>query len=240
MVGKPLYMTIKDDLLSKIGDGTYAVGETIPPEVDLARAYGVSRPTVRQALQLLCDAGYLERRRRRGTIVRPPKVQRRFIERLASFEGDVEGLGLATSTRVLALRREEAVDEVAHALELDEGAEVFCVVRLRLVSEVPAVLVRSYVPVELYPTLDDHDLTRERLYGVFEELGHPIHGVTRCLEVCRPDPVVAALLDVDQNAPCFLFHTVGREGGGRAIEYSIATYRGDTNTFTVSLEIQED
>lgn len=237
---QPLYVAIKDDLLAKIEDGTYGVGDTIPSEVDLAAAYGVSRPTVRQALQVLCDGGYLERRRRRGTIVCPPKVETGFIERLTSFQGDVEGMGRSTQTSVLALRREAAGAEVAEALELEEEAEVFCLVRLRSVDGVPAVLVRSYVPADLYPTLDDHDFSRERLYGVFEALGHPIRSATRRLDVCLPDPVVAALLDIDRTAPCFLFHTVGRQGDGRPVEYSIATYRGDTNSFTVSLEIQED
>lgn len=100
---QPLYVAIKDDLLAKIEDGTYGVGDTIPSEVDLAAAYGVSRPTVRQALQVLCDGGYLERRRRRGTIVCPPKVETGFIERLTSFQGDVEGMGRSTQTSVLAL-----------------------------------------------------------------------------------------------------------------------------------------
>ncbi len=61
-----LYEDISNDLLAKIKDGTYQEGQRIPSEKDLAQDYGVSRPTVRQALQLLVDDGYLDRRRRRG------------------------------------------------------------------------------------------------------------------------------------------------------------------------------
>ena len=61
-----LYEDISNDLLAKIKDGTYQEGQRIPSEQELAQAYGVSRPTVRQALQPLVDDGYLDRRRRRG------------------------------------------------------------------------------------------------------------------------------------------------------------------------------
>ena len=69
-----LYSSIKDDLLAKIKDGTYKEGDIIPPEVELAKSYGVSRPTIRQALQILANDGYIEKRKRRGTIVTKPKV----------------------------------------------------------------------------------------------------------------------------------------------------------------------
>ena len=54
-----LYSSIKDDLLAKIKDGTYKEGDIIPPEVELAKSYGVSRPTIRQALQILANDGYI-------------------------------------------------------------------------------------------------------------------------------------------------------------------------------------
>ena len=81
-----LYDKIRKDLLSKIKDGTYPEGQTIPSELELAQIYGVSRPTVRQAIQLLADEGYLEKRRRRGTVVTRPKVKQSFTMSISSFE----------------------------------------------------------------------------------------------------------------------------------------------------------
>ena len=80
-----LYDQIKDDLLSKIKDGTYPEGQTIPSELELAEMYGVSRPTIRQALQILVSDGYLEKRRRRGTVVTKPKVSQSFTMSISSF-----------------------------------------------------------------------------------------------------------------------------------------------------------
>ena len=78
-----LYDNIKEDILDKIKNGTYPIGETIPSELELAESYGVSRATVRQALQILAADGYVEKRRRRGTIVTKPKVEQsaRYHER---------------------------------------------------------------------------------------------------------------------------------------------------------------
>ena len=81
-----LYSSIKDDLLAKIKDGTYKGGDIIPPEVELAKSYGVSRPTIRQALQILANDGYIEKRKRRGTIVTKPKVSQGLTMGVRSFE----------------------------------------------------------------------------------------------------------------------------------------------------------
>ena len=80
-----LYTSIKEDLLVKIKNGTYAEGDVIPSEVDLAKEYGVSRPTIRQALHILTSEGYLDRRKRRGTIVADPNADRRRQREVPDF-----------------------------------------------------------------------------------------------------------------------------------------------------------
>ena len=80
-----LYDNIKEDILDKIKNGTYPIGETIPSELELAESYGVSRATVRQALQILAADGYVEKRRRRGTIVTKPKVEQSFTARPSAW-----------------------------------------------------------------------------------------------------------------------------------------------------------
>ena len=63
------YLDIKKDLLDKILSGVYQQGSIIPNEYELAEIYNVSRPTIRKAVQILVDEGYLEKRKKRGTIV---------------------------------------------------------------------------------------------------------------------------------------------------------------------------
>lgn len=234
-----LYSSIKDDLLAKIKDGTYKEGDIIPPEVELAKSYGVSRPTIRQALQILANDGYIEKRKRRGTIVTKPKVSQGLTMGVRSFEEDMSREGRVVRSTVVIFKREKASEEVAANLELKPRAEVYKLVRLRYVDEKPNVFVESYIPVEPYPNFESYDFTTERMYGAMTDEGHPVTQAHRRLDVIKADSATAALLDVEVGDPLFLFHTVGREADGRAVEYSVATYRGENNTFEFNVSREE-
>lgn len=235
MAATPRYLEIHDDILDKIRSGAYPEGELIPPEVDLAESYGVSRPTVRQALQTLADEGYVERRRRRGTVVRQPKIENDFTLEADSFDVQMASRGRVTSTTVLLCREAEASREVSGRLGVSAGSKVCKLVRLRYVDGRPQVYVTTYVPADVFPHAAEQDFSQTHLYGYFRSCGHPLADATRELDVAKADQAMADLLDVAPGDPLFLFHTVGRDGAGRAIEYSVARYRGESNTFELKV-----
>lgn len=230
-----LYDRIKDDLLAKIKDGTYPEGQTIPSELELADLYGVSRPTIRQALQILVSDGYLEKRRKRGTVVTKPKVNQSFTMDIRSFEDAMRLAGRMPKTNVLVFKRERARGDIADRLELPKGAEVFKLVRLRYADELPNVFVESYIPCNAYPGLDSFDFNETSLYNAMDTCGKPVMTARRKLEVIKADGPTSALLDVEAGDPLILFHTVARDGDGRPAEYSIATYRGESNSFELNV-----
>lgn len=229
------YDQIKDDLLSKIKDGTYPEGQTIPSELELAEMYGVSRPTIRQALQILVSDGYLEKRRRRGTVVTKPKVSQSFTMSISSFEDAMRLAGRLPKTKVLVFKRERANAEVEKRLELTRGQDVFKLVRLRYADDLPNVFVESYIPCTLYPGLDSFDFNESSLYAAMDTCGNPVMTARRRLEVIKADGAAAALLDVEAGDPLLLFHTVARDANGTAVEYSVATYRGESNSFELNV-----
>ena len=230
-----LHETIERDMRLRIEAGEWREGSLIPGEVELAEAYGVSRPTVRQALQTLVSEGLLERRRRRGTIVRSPKIDQSFALALRSFDDEMIANERVPRTQVLLLKRSPADDEVAQALSLEPGDAVFKLVRLRYADETPNVLNESYISAWAAPELDECDFSQRSLYAVLSECGHAVVSARRRLEVIKADETSATLLDVDEGDPLFLFHTVGFDGEGRAVEYSIASYRGASNSFEFSV-----
>lgn len=230
-----LYDQIKDDLLSKINDGTYPEGQTIPSELELAQIYGVSRPTIRQALQILASDGYLEKRRRRGTVVTKPKVSQSFTMTISSFEDAMRLAGRLPKTNVLVFKRERAGAEVEKQLELTRDQEVYKLVRLRYADDLPNVFVESYIPCALYPGLDSFDFNESSLYAAMDACGNPVMTARRRLEVIKADGAAAALLDVEAGDPLLLFHTVSRDAQGTAVEYSVATYRGESNSFELNV-----
>ena len=84
------YLDIKKDLLDKILSGVYQQGSIIPNEYELAEIYKVSRPTIRKAVQILVDEGYLEKRKKRGTIVCDPTIRQEFAQVIQTFDKEVK------------------------------------------------------------------------------------------------------------------------------------------------------
>ena len=105
------YLDIKKDLLDKILSGVYQQGSIIPNEYELAEIYNVSRPTIRKAVQILVDEGYLEKRKKRGTIVCDPTIRQEFAQVIQTFDQEVKEKGLTPSTKVLTFKKEKAEEK---------------------------------------------------------------------------------------------------------------------------------
>lgn len=226
-----LYLMIRDELLLLIKNKTYREGEMIPSEEELAEFYGVSRPTVRRGIGLLVDMGYLEKRPRHGTYVCSPKIDQGFPTSLRSFDEEMQRSDRVPRTQVILSKKSRATSEIARILEIEEGASVFKLVRLRYADETPNVLVSSYVPADLFPNVAEADFARASLYAYFDSQGKPVQSAKRRLEVIKADAPLAALLDVAQGDPIYRFYTTARTGSDRVVEYSTACYRGESNAF---------
>ncbi|MEK5266584.1 GntR family transcriptional regulator [Weizmannia sp. FSL W8-0401] len=228
---KPMHKQIEEDLLEKITSGFYKENELIPKEVELAEYYQVSRPTVRHAIQSLVNEGYLERKKRKGTIVRKRKIDQEFTHIIESYDSEMSRKGLLPKTRVLTFKKDTASEEIAENLGVQTGDEVYKLVRLRYAGEDPVVLVTTYLPQYLLPDFLKHDFSKQRLYGVLAERGLQVNAVKRKLDVIKADETTSDLLDIVINDPIFYFHTIGYTGDRIPIEYSISKYRGDLNSF---------
>lgn len=227
----PLHKKIEQDLRQKIQSGEYLENDVIPTEMELAEIYQVSRPTIRQAVQTLVNDGYLEKRKKRGTIVKQPKIQQEFTKVIESFDSEMNRKGIKPKTKVITFKVIEANEEVAENLELTVGAKVYKLIRLRYAEGKPTVLVTTYIPYAEFPTLKEVDFTQTLLYQTFTDFGRPICAVLRKLEVMQTDETTSDLLDIDEHDPIFYFHTQGFTRERVPIEYSISKYRGDTNAF---------
>lgn len=174
-----LYLDVKKDLLDKITSGEYPEGTIIPTEHELSDIYHVSRPTIRKAVQILVDAGYLEKKKKRGTIVCIPKVIQDFTQTISSFDTQMKRHGIVSQTQVISFKKEQASKEIADSLHQQEEDLVYKLVRLRYTDKNPNVFITTYIPVSLFPELLDTDFTQERLYDVFEAQGHSIDTIDR-------------------------------------------------------------
>lgn len=229
------YQEIEELLLKEIAAGKYPVGQLIPKEMDLVAKYQVSRPTVRHALQDLVNQGYLERKKHAGTIVKRNKIAQEFTHVIESYSHEMQHNGLRAETKVLFFAKITAPKTVAKAMKLDNGAEVYKLIRLRYADREPVVLVTTFLPAKILPDFGKIDFSKQSLYQELAKRNLAVVHVKRKLEVKTADAEIANLLDIDQNAPVFYFHTHGYSSGEQLVEYSIATYRGDLNYFLIDL-----
>ena len=232
----PKYQVIANDLLNKIQTGTYAQNTIIPPETELADKYQVSRPTMRQAISLLVNQGYLERRRKRGTLVKKVKIEQEFTHLIESYSEEMSAKGIYPKTNLLYFDEEKATSEVSKNLKLPGKAPVFKLVRLRYANDKPIVLVTTYVPKQRIPELINYNFAQDSLYSTLEKYHLKVTQVIRKLEVMEADETTANLLNIAVNKPIFYFHTQGLTADEQPIEYSIAKYRGDINSFVIDVQ----
>ena len=121
-----LYSKVEEYIRSGIKNGNWKPGDVLPKEVELCEMFGVSRPTVRTALNNLVHEGVITRTKRKGTVVREWRTLESATVVIESFQQEMENKGLNVVTEVLEFRTVEATDLVRERLELQPGAPALC------------------------------------------------------------------------------------------------------------------
>ncbi len=230
----PLHAQIGEVIGQAIGSGDLQPGDRLPPERALAQWFGVNRLTLRQALSDLERAGLIRRSvgRRGGTFVAEPTVER-DLSSFAGFSAQLRRLGLTASARVLHVGQVPASSAVARGLELEEGAQVFEVARLRLANGLPVVLESSSFPGERFAGMLEAPLEGS-LYELLADRydARPCRAVEK-LEPVRADAHAAQMLGVSRGAPLLLVERVAFDAGGRPVEFARDQFRGDRTRMVV-------
>jgi GntR family transcriptional regulator len=144
----PRYHRIAESLRGRIRDGEWMAGAPLPNQRRLARDFGVTLMTLRQALELLERDRLITRRHGLGTFVAAPSIDYEILK-LQRFAGDLSAQGEAVTTRVIEARPATADRRVAAALGLTLRARVVALERLRLVDGRPMSLQRSFLPARI-------------------------------------------------------------------------------------------
>jgi GntR family transcriptional regulator len=223
----PLYQQIKENLRDAIESQALLPEDLLPSERELSRTYGVSRLTVRQAIDSLVQRGLLRREQGIGTFVAQPKVVQVFPTTLG-FSARMRKGGHLTLNRVLSHTVQEARSSVARRLRLAEGTEVTCLVRLRIVDNEPLMLERSYLSLQRFPDLLGDDFAVRSLYEVLAaRYGIQIYELDQTLEPVLMTAYEAELLNSTPGSPAMLMEVVALAGEEDPFEFSKAIVRGD-------------
>ena len=232
-MGKPAWIQIEEQFADRIATGRLAPGERIPPERELAEAEGVSRMTVRQALASLAARGMVERGVGRGTFVRAPEPVVHDLTRVAGFTEQAERSGLAAGATILEAREYAAPEHVARPLELDPGAPVVRLVRIRSAGGRPLALEDTWVPGERFPGLLEHDLSGSLYALMRERYDLAPTAATERLEPVAARAHEAEALDVPAGSPLMFVERVAFAAGGTPVEFAHDRHRGDGARFVI-------
>jgi GntR family transcriptional regulator len=146
---------VRDELLRAIHDDRFPEGR-LPPEADLAVQLGVSRTTIRAALQSLADDGIISRRRRHGTVINRHVLRSSMgLNRLVSFRALIEQSGHAPSVDPQVHRAQAAGEDAAEALGVEPGTPCLIVKRLLRANGDPVIHITDTVALDRLPDLGD-------------------------------------------------------------------------------------
>jgi GntR family transcriptional regulator len=211
-------------------------GERLPGEPRLCELFGVSRPVVRQALDQLERAGLVHRVIGKGTFVAERKVPEALLGSLMGFHEDMVAKGYVPTSRVLKLKRVPASAELAHNLNLDIGAPVIELRRLRFVNESPIQLVTNFLPYDLCPAVLKVDFSQCSLYAFLKaEYGLQVERGRRSIGAVLASEEQSALLETGVGAPLVSIDSLSYLVDGTAFEYYTAVHRTDRARFEVEL-----
>jgi GntR family transcriptional regulator len=214
-------------------------GEAMPSERDLSEQLGVSRPTLRAAIDDLARDGLLVRRHGRGTFT----SRRKINQDLTPVTTGGFAVPPAESTwfsRVVELRVEPAGARLGQRLSVSPSDDLLYVQRVRIVDETPMAIEKIRLPAALVPGIGRADFEAGSLYHLLR-LRYEVMP-TDAVQTTEPtvtDAVEARLLGVPLHAPALLFERTTRDSLGRVIEYTRSIYRGDRYRITTHLTFDD-
>jgi GntR family transcriptional regulator len=221
------------DMMEQIG-----VGGAIPSERQLTVDLGVSRLTVRAALDELVREGYLVRRRGSGTFVREPKIAQELT--MTSFSEEMRRRGMTPVSKTLSLTTTTAGAYLGRCLHVSPSEPIMVAKRLRLADGESMAIETLHVPESVVPGLTPKDLDRGSFYELLSErYGINIVGGMQTIEPTVTNEEESGALDVPLHSPAFLFERTTRSEAGDIVEFVRSIYRGDRYRLVSELNRRE-
>jgi GntR family transcriptional regulator len=209
------------DLIDRLG-----VGDAIPSERQLSVDLGVSRLTVRAALDELAREGYLVRRRGSGTFVSEPKIAQELT--MTSFTEDMRRRGIVASSRTLDLTVVPAGARLGRLLNVSPSEPIVVAKRLRMAGDETMAIETLHVRDSIIPGLTEADLEQSSFYTLLRErYGVLLGSALQTIEPTVTNEEESEALGVPLHSPAFLFERTTRSERGEIVEFVRSIYRGD-------------
>ncbi|MGI6110145.1 MAG: GntR family transcriptional regulator [Eubacteriaceae bacterium] len=235
------YELIEKDIQRKIENGTYKPNDRLPMEKEMCETYGVSKITVKRAMDSLVAKGLILKRRGAGSFVQDINIDdlsnafNSMSSQVAGFTEDYRKTGKKITSIVHIFEVIVPPENVAKQLRIEPESFTYHILRTRLLDGVPAATEDMYMPIDIIPGLKMEHLESSIYRYIREDLGHRVYSAHRTLRAKMPTEEYKKYLQLADNVPLFEVEQVGFLDDGRRFEYSISEHPGDKyEFFTVS------
>ncbi len=219
-----VYLSLRD----QITGGSLSDGNSLPGEQRLAETFGVSRVTVRRALDALAKTGLIERRAGSGTTVcRGLNVNKPIAMNFSTLMPQLVEMGQSTTARLLSFSYGKAPDFVMRAMGLNAIDDVQIAIRVRSTKKTPFSHLTTYVPAVIAKNYSEDDLASQPLFALLERSGVEIEAAHQSVSATLAGPEVASALGVSVGSALLSLRRVVRDVNGNGVEYLSGLYRPD-------------
>lgn len=230
----PKYVQVKEEIRRKILCKEWGDGCRIPVEAEFCEMFGVSRITIRKALEELQAEGYLVKIQGKGTFVQNQSYEQ-HLSKFYSFREELKKREVKEEAVVLEVTILDAPDDIAAHLELEPAESVFRIHRVRRTEHGPYAIETSYIPYHLCRWITKQKIQEDGLYRTLAKHGITVNSAKETFRAINVNKEQSKLLDVRIDAAAIAL-TRTAYSGSQVIEYCICVVRGDFFRFSVELK----
>lgn len=234
-MGLPAYKNVYSTLKQEIRDGEYKIGQLLPPEHMLEARFGISRTTVRRALELLSREGYVDSQQGRGTMVLDFSTVQR-LNMLTSISETLKNKGFEVSTKSMHIDRIKAGVKIADALKIKEDEFVVRIQRVQCSQGQPIAIMTNYLIEDIAPGIEQYTGTFASLYDFLENKYNVV--LTNAIEnlsACVADFSESHLLEVPIGSALLVSKRI-TYSHNKPVEYAILKILGDKYEYSIHME----
>lgn len=201
-LAKPRYQQVKDLIIARISSGELRPADRVPSENELVEAMNVSRMTANRALRELTDEGYLHRVAGSGTFVADFRAGSHVLE-VQNIADEIAARGHSHSAETLRQSRQHARGEVARALHVKQGTDVFHLLLIHRENGMPIQVEDRYVVADFAPGCLGQDFTRITPSAYLTAIS-PLQEAEQVVRASRPNAAVRNHLGMHDEEPCLV------------------------------------
>ncbi|MCD4669308.1 MAG: GntR family transcriptional regulator [Actinomycetia bacterium] len=235
----PYYYQIEQKIKEAIEKGELKPEQFIPSERELSEGFGVSRITIRKALEDLSIEGKIKKIKGKGAIITKPKIEGQLFNKLIGTYKDLKDKGFKITNKILDFKIIEPGESVKKKLNLLSRGKVYRFERIRFLDDEPYHYSETFIPQKICPDFDHNILIDKSLIDVLEKnYKLKIYKLRRVLEADIASREESELFKIKIGSPILTFYNTAFLKNGTPIEYTLNKIRGDMSKFEIEISLE--